>query len=139
MLWRSRAQSALLWAVPAVFCLALYWPGLSAWFQMDDFAWLGLARTLRGPGDLPRALFAPMAQGTVRTLSERLFFLVFHALFGLWAGPYRVWVFATQLANLVLLGAIAARLTRSKLAAWLAPVFWTASTGLALPMAWTAA
>ena len=37
-----------------------------------------------------------MAQGTVRPLSERLFFLGFWHLFGMEALPYRIFVFATQ-------------------------------------------
>jgi len=57
--------------VPPLVMLALYWPGLVAWFQKDDFVWLGLGQLVHGPRDLVWALFAPLAQGTIRTLSER--------------------------------------------------------------------
>jgi hypothetical protein len=123
----------------AAFCLWLYWPGLLAWFQQDDFAWLGLLLHYHKPSGLPALLFEPKAQGTIRPLSERGFFLVFHALFGLDALPFRIWVFLTQFANLALAAAIARRLTGSDLAAFLAPVFWTANAALALPMSWTSA
>jgi len=33
--------------------------------------WLGLGQLVHGPRDLVWALFAPLAQGTIRTLSER--------------------------------------------------------------------
>jgi len=59
--------------------------GLRAWFQQDDFAWLSLGSSVTDLPSLMRALFVPMAQGTIRPLSERAFFLVFHAIFGLWA------------------------------------------------------
>ena len=89
-------------------------------------------------GDLWTILFAPMAQGTIRPLSERLFFLAFYHFFGLEAIPYRIAVFLTQFANLALLSLIARRLTGSRLAGFWAPVFWTANSGLALSMSWTA-
>src|SRR5690349_3323501 len=34
--------NAAYWTVPSLFCLLLYWPGLRAWFQADDFVWLNL-------------------------------------------------------------------------------------------------
>ena len=30
------------WVVPALVCVAVFWPGILAWFQRDDFAWLAL-------------------------------------------------------------------------------------------------
>lgn len=127
------------WSIPSLLCLVVYWPGLVAWFQQDDFAWLALRLSVHSAGDLLRVLFVPMAQGTIRPLSERAFFLVFQAVFGFEAGPYRVWVFLTQFASLVLLSAIARRVTGSRLAGFLAPVFWVLNTGLVVPMSWTSA
>ncbi|MGD0013254.1 MAG: hypothetical protein ABSD56_02335 [Bryobacteraceae bacterium] len=127
------------WTLPSALCLALYWPGFRSWFQQDDFAWLGLELSVQSWRDLPAALFAPMAQGTIRPLSERAFFLVGQALFGTWAAPYHAAVFATQFAALALLAAVARRLTGSRLAGLLAPVFWVTSGALVLPLSWLSA
>ncbi len=81
-------RAALFAAAPAL-CLLLFRPVLSSWFLGDDFAWLGKPLEVQGWRDLPHAIFAPEAQGTVRVLSERLFFLIFTPLFGLNALPYR--------------------------------------------------
>ena len=135
----SRSRFSALWLAASLFCLWLYWPGMKAWFQQDDFAWLGLGLHVHTPAELLNALFAPKAQGTIRPWSERAFFMSFFALFGLDALPYRILVFATQLANLGLLIAIARRVTGSTLAAALAPLFWTANSALGLPMSWTSA
>lgn len=135
----KNARTLAYWTVPSLLCLAVYWPGLQAWFQQDDFAWLALGRSIHGPDGGLAALFAPLAQGTIRPLSERAFFLVFHALFGADALPFRAWVFLTQFANLVLLSAIARRVTGSRLAGFLAPVLWVVNSGLAVSLAWTSA
>jgi hypothetical protein len=134
-----RSRFLILWLVASLFCLTLYWPGLKAWFQQDDFAWLSLGMNVHTAPELWNALFAPKAQGTIRPWSERAFFMGFFALFGLDALPYRALVFATQLLNLALLISITRRLTASWLAAALAPIFWTANASLGLPMSWTSA
>src|SRR5579884_3858923 len=100
---RSRALRAAYYGLPMVACVVVYWYALRAWFTMDDFAWLGLRLEVHSLRDLVRALFEPQAQGTVRVLSERLYFLVLSSLFGMHALPYRIVVFATQLANLALI------------------------------------
>ncbi len=135
----NRLARAAYWAAPPLFLLAVYRLGLKAWFQQDDFAWLGLRLDVVRWTDLFRVLFAPMAQGTIRPWSERLFFLVFEAVFGIEALPFRIWVFLTQAANLVLLSWIVWKLTRSRLAGLLASVLWTASSALGRPMSWTSA
>ena len=136
---RKRWARSAYWMVPPLVCLAVYWYGLKAWFQQDDFAWLGLGRDI-GAGLSPwEALFAPMAQGTIRPWSERLFFLVFHGLFGMDPLPFRVWVFLTQWANLALVMSIGARITGSRAAGLLAALLWTMNAGLARPMSWTSA
>lgn len=134
---RGRAAFRLL--LPPLFCLWLYWYGLRAWFQQDDFAWLGLRLQVQNWHDLLNAMFAPLAQGTIRPWSERAFFLGFGALFGLDALPFRIWVFLTQFANLALAGWMTRRLTGSRAAAALAPVLWAANPGMAVPMSWTSA
>ena len=120
-------------------CVLVHWLDLKTWFYLDDFAWLGLPLELHTPRDLIHILFHPEAQGTVRTLSERLFFLVFSSIFGMEALPYRIWAFLTQFANIVLLIQITRRLTGSRAAGFLAGMLWTANAGLALALGWSAA
>ena len=124
---------------PPLFCVLLYWLGLKAWFYQDDFAWLRLRLEIENWRDFVRILFEPRAQGTIRPLSERLFFVLFSALFGLDALPYRIWVFLTQFANLTLLNGLTWRLTGSRLAGWVAAMLWICGSGLAKVMTWTSA
>jgi len=134
-----RAAQIAYWAAPSLFCLAVYWLGLKVWFQQDDFAWLTLNDQLAHPSDLWPLLFSPQAQGTVRVLSERLYFIVLDSVFGLNALPFRLVAFATQFANLILVALIAKRLTGSRLAGFLAPVLWTATNTLAGALCWNSA
>ncbi len=122
-----------------LFCLAVHWIALQTWFFQDDFVWLGLRSEVHSWRDLAAALFTPRAQGTVRVLSERLFFLIFTWMFGLHSLPFRLWIFLTQFANMVLLTRIAGRLTGSRAAAFAAPILWSANAGMALALGWTAA
>ena len=133
----KRAARAAYWILPPLFCLWVYWAGLRAWFQQDDFAWLRLRLDIDNWRDLLRVVFEPRAQGTIRPLSERLFFLVFSAIFGLDALPFRIWAFLTQFANIALMMAITLRLTGSRLAGFLAAILWLANPGLAKTMTWT--
>jgi hypothetical protein len=135
----SRTQKIAYFGLPMLFCLGVHWLALKMWFFTDDFAWLGLRMDVHTPADLIQVLFGPQAQGTVRTLSERLFFLVFSSIFGLHSPPFRVWVFLTQFANIALLIQITRRLTGSPLAAFLAPVLWSANAGIALSISWSSA
>jgi hypothetical protein len=118
-----------------LFCLVLYWYGLKTWFQDDDFAWLGLQQGVHGWRDLLPALFAPVGHGQFRPLSERVFFLVFRTISPLDALPFRMWSFLTQFANLALLSSIAWRLTGSRMAGFLAPLFWIANSSMVTAMA----
>jgi hypothetical protein len=127
----------LWWTCPPLFCLALYWYGLKAWFLTDDFAWLGMHFQVYDVPSFFHAMFAPMAQGTVRPFSERLFFLTFERIFGVDALPFRIFVFLTQFLNLALLAAIVVRITGSRMAGFLAAIFWTANSSLAVAMTWT--
>ena len=134
---RRKLLGAAYWTLPCLLCLILYWPGLLAWFQQDDFVWLNLPNQAHGWDGLLRMLFQPTSQGTWRPLSERVFFLVFGALFGSDALPYRIWVFLTMFANLVLAESVTTRLTRSRAAGFWAAIFWVANSKLATVMSWT--
>jgi hypothetical protein len=136
---RERVSKLAYWALPSLFCLALYWQGLTIWFFHDDFAWLSLRFQVYDWHSLLRAVFIPAEHGTFRPLSERGFFLLFSTLFGVDPLPFRICVFLTQFANLVLLSSIVRRLTGSALAGFLAPVFWVANTVLAVAMTWSSA
>jgi hypothetical protein len=52
----------------------------------------------------------------MRTLGENVNCLILSSLSGVEALPFRSWAFATQMARLVLLGSIVARLTGSSAA-----------------------
>ena len=129
--------AAAYWLAPPLLCVAIYWRGLLAWFQADDFAWLALRLQVHDWHTLMHALFAPMAQGSIRPWSERGFFLVFESLFGVNALPFRIWVFLTQFANLALVAAIARRMTGSRMAGFWAAILWMVHSSLVLPMVWT--
>jgi len=120
------------WCGPAAICLLIHWRALASWFRADDFAWLALQPTLHD-------FFAPMAQGTLRPLSDRLFFIVGYGLFGLDALPFHLLAFATQCANLALVAWIGARLTGNRAAGFLAAALWATSDTAVLPLGWASA
>ncbi|HVW86751.1 MAG TPA: hypothetical protein VHB50_18830, partial [Bryobacteraceae bacterium] len=136
---KKRAAEALWWVLPIVFLFWLYRDGLKCWFIADDFAWLGLLRQVHGWRDLVRELFEPAAQGTIRPWSERGFFLLFEALFGLDALPFRLMAFLTMAADLILLTWVMRRITHSRLAALVACIAWTANAALMVAMTWSSA
>lgn len=124
-------------AAPPALLVAFYWAGLWTWFYQDDFGWLAVRLGIHGWADVLPALLGPKAHGNMRPLSETGFFTLFSALFGLDPLPFRIWVFLTQAAALVLLGAVVRRLTRSEAAGLAAQVLWAANCGLAAVMCWT--
>ena len=125
--------------LPLLFCLILYWPGLFAWFQQDDFAWLNLAQDLREGRSLWSAMFRPLqGQGSLRPLSERAYYLGLPALFGLNAFPFRLLAFVAQFGSLLLVVALVKRLSGSLAAGVLAAILWTANSKLFVVMAWSA-
>ena len=135
----DRARAVAFWAVPPVLALFLYWPGLTCWFQKDDFAWLGLKQAVANrQGSYWWALFAPLAQGTIRTLSERVFYMSFTTLFGLDPLPFRCWVFLTFAATLPLLTIVCTKLTGSRAAGFWAAILWTTNSAIAVVLSWTA-
>src|SRR5579872_6677629 len=134
-----RLSRTAYWLAPMVFCLALYWTGLQAWFAEDDFAWLNLRNHVVDFHSFLWAMFAPLAQGTIRPLSERGFFMLFSYLFHLHPLPYHIFVFLNQFLNIALLALIARKLTNSDLAGFLAPVLWVANVAQVTPLGWTSA
>jgi hypothetical protein len=126
-------------AAVIVFALWLDWPGIKTWFSADDFAWLGLRLRVHDFGTLVWALFHPFAQGTVRVLSERVYFLSLSSVFGLNAIPFHVVTFLTQGAALALLALCMRRMTGSTAAALAAPVLWTCSAMTAQAVSWSSA
>jgi hypothetical protein len=134
-----RLRSAAWWVLPSLLCLAVYWYGLKAWFQQDDFAWLQQRFHIHNWHDLLGSLFRPTPHGTWRPLSERAFFLILSSLFPTEALPFRICAFLTQFANLALVSSIVWRLSGSRVAGFFAPVFWTVNSSLAQTMAWSSA
>jgi hypothetical protein len=134
-----RPREAAYWLAAPLLCLALHWHALASWFRADDFAWLGLGLGVHDFRGLLHTLFAPMAQGTIRPLSERAFFLGGYALFGLHPLPFRIAVFATQIANLTLVTAMGDRLTGRRGAGLAAAVLWTLHSAMTEPLGWASA
>ncbi len=134
----SRLRAIAYWSSAPLLMLALYWPGLLAWFQKDDFAWLGLRGLVHNPRDLAWALFAPLAQGTIRTLSERAVNLSFVSLFGFRALPFRCLAFVTCIAAISMLAAVATKISGSRAVGFCSAIFWTLNCAIAIPLAWTA-
>jgi hypothetical protein len=132
----TRAARIAWFATAPLICLAVFWRAPLNWFQNDDFAWLGLPLEVNRPADLLHVLFSPEAQGTVRVLSERVFFLTFSWIFGLHALPYHLWALTTWCGDLTLAALIGARLTGSRAAGLLAAVLWTTSPNLTAPLCW---
>jgi hypothetical protein len=132
----TRVRAVAYWTVPALVCLSVHWQGFEAWFRADDFAWLSLYSHIQNFPDLLGALFRPEAQGTIRPWSERAFFIVGYALFGLNALPFRIVIFATQFVGLALTQAVGARISGSRAAGFCAAVFWTINSSTMEPLGW---
>ena len=122
--------------LPLLLLVALYWPGLTCWFYQDDFGWLRLRQQVHSVRDLPAAMFAPAAHGNMRPLGENAYWLVLSSLVGANPLPFRLCAFATAMAALVLLGAIARRLLKSAAAEFWAPVLWLVNCGIAPAFGW---
>ncbi len=136
---RSAATRILLWALPPLVCLAAFYPAFQVWFLRDDFRWLGLRHLMAESATPLATMFAPYAQGTIRALSERLFFVGLSSLFDLDAIPFRACVFLTQFANLAMMARLGARLSGLRAAGCVAACAWALSPRLAVPMYWTSA
>jgi hypothetical protein len=134
----NRARAIAFWTAPPALGLILYWPGLTSWFQKDDFAWLGLRDLVHNGRDLLWALFAPLAEGTIRTISERAFYLSFTSLFGLNPLPFHAMVFLTYAVTSVMLCLVCIKLTGSRAAGFWSAIVWTINSVLAVPLSWSA-
>jgi hypothetical protein len=127
------------WAASLILPPLLYWGGLTAWFYRDDFALLSFRGLVaKGSLTLASALFAPVAQGTIRTLSERVYYLSFFSLFGTNALPYHILAFLTFSATLLMLAEVCTKLTASRAAGYWAAFLWGINSALAMPISWTA-
>lgn len=135
----KRWQSAALWVAPPVVLLVLHWYALTTWFLQDDFAWLSQGKYAQTWRDWLAVIFTPMAQGTIRPWSERLYFIVLRSLFGIDALAFHVCAFVTQIINLTLLQSIVRRATGSVAAGVVAALFWTVNSGPATPLGWASA
>jgi len=133
-----RAANVGYWLGPVLLGLVLYWPGLMCWFQKDDFALLKLLKIAREEQGFRWAPFAPLAQGSIRTLSERIFFMSFSEMFGVNPLPYRCWVFLTFAVSLVMLGSLCSKLTGSRAASFWAMAVWTVNSAMGDVLSWTA-
>ncbi len=130
-------KRALFYLAAPALCLALYWNVLFTWFLNDDFRWLSLRGRVHSLADFLQVLFTPYAQGTVRVLSERVFFLLGTSLFGIHALPFRVVGILTWFLCLALAAEIGSLLVDSRAAGLLAALFWTASYALVTPLSWS--
>jgi hypothetical protein len=133
----KRARRAAYWVTPPLLCLLLHGRGLVSWFRGDDFAWLTLDRNIYNFHDFLLALFQPQAQGTMRPLSERAFFMAGYAVFGLNPLPFHIAAFLAQFANLALVAWIGDRLAGRRGPGLWAAVFWTLSVSTLYPLGWT--
>jgi hypothetical protein len=103
-------------------------------FSQDDFAWLSLACDSSRGESLAVAVRAGSA-GTIRPLSERAFFLVFHQLSG--SMPSRTGSGCTQPdGRPAVAGVIARKLTGSRVAGFCAPVLGS-QRGRGCKLSWT--
>jgi hypothetical protein len=132
----SSLPSLRVFLVPALLLLIAYWPVWDVWFRADDFAWLGLRLPVKDLSTLLTALFQPMAQGTVRFLSERAFFLTFSSIFGVDPLPMRIFIFLLQLASIALVVRLCWRLSGSWATAALVPCLWLLNPGTVVSMTW---
>jgi hypothetical protein len=131
--WAKPAASFLL---PALLLLLAYWPVWDVWFRADDFAWLGIRLPVKDFSTFLTAMFQPMAQGTVRFLSERAFFLAFSTVFGNDPVPMRAFIFLVQFASIALMARLTWRLSGSFAAAALVPCIWLINPGTVVSMTW---
>jgi hypothetical protein len=126
------------WTAAPLLGLILYWPGFTSWFVKDDFAWLGLYRMLQTGTSLADILFHPYAQGTVRTVSERIPYTSFVALFGMSSWPFHCLQILTFIAVTVMLTRLCNDLCGSRGSGWIAALLWTANYAVSVSLYWSA-
>src|SRR5262245_6979943 len=89
--WERLLRPAF-WIAPLLAAIWFHWLAIKTWFLGDDFAWLIHSTEFYDLRGLIEAIFTPMAQGTIRPWSDRIFFIVFYHVFGLDALPFHIWV-----------------------------------------------
>ena len=117
----------------------LYWPALNSAYRLDDFAWLCLRNTVTAGRSFLWALFSPQAQGTIRPLGERLWFMLASSLFGLNPVPIHALALCTQIANVLLMADTGWRLLGLRKAAVVAVILWAINDTLVEPLVWASA
>jgi len=125
--------------VAVALVVTVYAPALDSAYRLDDFAWLCLRNTIAAGRSLGWALFSPQAQGTIRPLGERLWFLLASSLFGLNPVPLHAFVLCVQVANVVLMADTGWRLLGSRGSAAVAVILWVINDTLVEPLVWASA
>ncbi len=136
---RRVGQIAVVSAVPAFLLVLLYVPSLASAYRIDDLAWLSLRNTISNGHSIWWALFSPQAQGSIRPLGERVWFLAASSVFGLNPVPLHLLALLTQIGNVVLVVAVGRRLLGSLIAPGIAATLWVLSDSLVEPMVWASA
>lgn len=131
--------SLLSWLLPLALLFTIYVPVLRAWFQLDDFAWLSLRNTLANGRSLWWALFSPQSFGTIRPLSERLYFMVLSSAFGLNPIPFRIVALLTAAACVLLIVYLGQTLGTRPWTGCLAALLWVSNPSLVTPLVWASA
>jgi len=131
-------QTGGVWLAVALVVI-LYSPAIDSAYRLDDFAWLCLRNTIAGGRSVFWAVFSPQAQGTIRPLGERLWFLLASSQFGLNPVPMHVLALCAQVANVVLMADTGWRLVGSRKAAGLAAILWVINATLVEPLVWASA
>ena len=130
----------ILWALlPIALVALLYVPSLNSAYLLDDFAWLSLRNTMANGHSLLWALFSPQAQGTIRPLGERTWFLLASSWFGLNPVPFHLLALGTQFLNLLMVIVVGRRLTGFTAAGIVAAALWTVNDVLVEPLVWASA
>lgn len=134
--WRIQAGGVLL---ATAFVIGVYWPAIHFTYRLDDFVWLSFGRSLGGDRGLLWAFFSPQAQGTIRPLGDRLWFMLASSWFGLNPVPFHILALCVQIGNVLLVADTGRLLLQSRLAAAIAVVLWVANDILVVPMVWASA
>jgi len=119
--------------------VAIYMPAVHSAYRIDDFAWLSLRNTITHGHSLWWALFSPQAQGTIRPLGDRLWFLLASSWFGLNPTPLHAFALCAQIAVVYMVVVTGRRLLGSGKAAVLAALLWVINPALVEPIVWASA
>lgn len=116
----SSRRAAAVFAALAILSLALYWPSFDNGFRDDDFAFLAMARSENGAGDL----VAPHSGIAFYRPGAWILFAAEYRLFAMHPGRYLAFNWVLHLVNALLLFAVLRRAGyRRDIAAWSAGLF----------------